>query len=170
MLRAILKMINNRKHTYSNHIKYSSSNAGYILSQPTRTPRNLPQWRYESPCLDFRICHRHADFCISPFAAAILLPFILSFDFLSQIARNFMPPCLLSSLTATISACSLSYSLPHFLNFHSLSVLGFSPVSRTSSVAELFPVFLLRELLRISGPSWRTTNSPPYLFSLKMNG
>ncbi|KYM79768.1 hypothetical protein ALC53_09690 [Atta colombica] len=47
MLRAILKMINNRKHIYSNRIKHSSSNAGYILSirWVRSSVRNLAHWR-----------------------------------------------------------------------------------------------------------------------------
>lgn len=36
----------------------------YRFSQSTCASRNLPQWRYESSCLDFRICHRHADSCV----------------------------------------------------------------------------------------------------------
>lgn len=101
----------------------------YRFSQLTRAPRNLPQWRYESSCLDFRICHRHTDSCIFHLVPAILPPFILSFDFLSQIARNFMPPCLSSSLSADTFVCSLSRSLSRFLNFYSPSVPRFSSLS-----------------------------------------
>lgn len=103
----------------------------YRFSQPTRAPRNLPQWRYESSCLDFRICHRHTDSCIFHLVLAILPPFILSFDFLSQIARNFtLPPCPSSSLPVDIFVCSLFRSLSRFLNFYSPSVLRFSSLSR----------------------------------------
>lgn len=131
----------------------------YRFSQPTLAlaARNLPQWRYESSCLDFRICHRHADSCIFPLA--ILPPFILSFDFLSQIARNFMPFWLFSpSLILFVLFIFLPFS--EFL--FSFRFLLFVRSARSDSIALLLSVFLLRELLRTSGQSWKTTNFPPY--------
>lgn len=57
-----------------------------------------------------------------------------------------------------------SLSFYPFLNFYSSSVFCFSSVPRahSDSIVLLLSVFLLRELLRTSGPSWKTTNFPPY--------
>lgn len=52
---------------------------------------------------------------------------------------------------------------PPFSEFlFSFRFLLFVRSACSDSVALLLSVFLLRELLRTSGPSWKTTNFPPY--------
>lgn len=83
-----------------------------------------------------------------------------------------MPPCLswLSlSLSATIFVCSLSHPLPHFLNFHSLSVsrlLARSAYRRRGRV--ILSVFIAGVIAYIR--SELEDNKFPTVFSSRMSG
>lgn len=137
----------------------------YRFSQSTCASRNLPQWRYESSCLDFRICHRHADSCVflpssSPHSSSIY-PFF-RFPVSNSAKLHAVLPLPGSSFPASFLFVLFLSSYAVFWIFILLPFSAFRPFPRTDSMVELLPVFLLRELLRISGPSWKATNSPPY--------
>lgn len=126
----------------------------YRFSQPTRALLEIClNSGMKALVLDFRICRRHTDSCVFHLVLAILPPFILSFDSLSQIARNFMPPSSypppLFQLSFCRYFCLLSFSL--FTSFSEFSFIFRCPlfvfVHHTGSMTELLPVFLLRGVI-----------------------